>query len=302
MSVSKKTNLVGTALFTFCLFLAIVSQPTYGGRNLCLWKIHNGDATVYLLGSIHAMREDMYPLPEPILDAYQQSDTVVFEVDLTKLDKGKISSVMAEYGTYKTPGSIHDDLSPKTVDLLVSYLREAKISMDQVRGLRPWLLSVNIGVMELNRLGYETDLGLDQQLQQLALDQGKEIHELESFAQQVTILSGDPIEVQDLALRVSLLERHKVPDELMQMTAAWREGDADTMYQLTVDSMKEYPKLQSQMNRLVFSRNMKMIDKVREYLNTDGRYMVVVGALHMGGPQGLINLLAKDYEVIQVSY
>jgi len=86
------------------------------------------------------------------------------------------------------------------------------------------------------------------------------------------------------------------------MTAAWREGDADTMYQLTVDSVKEYPKLQSQMNRLVFSRNMKMIDKVREYLNTDGRYMVVVGALHMGGPQGLINLLAKDYEVIQVSY
>ena len=302
MLLNSRVRFIGGLFFACCLMLAVVIQPTSAARNLCLWKIHNGDATVYLLGSIHVMREDMYPLPGPILEAFNKSDTVVFEVDLSKLDREEMSRVMTELGTYEPPASIHDDLSPETIDLLVAYLRDAKISMDQVRGLKPWHLSLNIGVMELNRLGYETKLGLDQHLQSLAIQEGKEVRELESFIQQIMVLSSDPVDIQDLALRVSLLERDKVREDLNQMIAAWREGDADMMYQLTLDSVQGYPKLQSQMNRLVLSRNVKMTNKVREYLDTNSSYLVVAGALHMGGPQGIVNLLAKDYEIVQVSY
>ncbi len=302
MLSNREVRFMSSLFLACCLLLAVVIQPTYAARNLCMWKIQNGYTTVYLLGSIHAMREDMYPLPSPILDAFRKSDTVVFEVDLTKLDREEMSRVMAELGTYEPPAYINDDLSPETIDLLVTYLRDAKISMGQVRHLKPWHLSLNIGVMELNRLGYETELGLDQHLQNLAVQEGKEVRELESFIQQIRVLSSDPVDIQDLALRVSLLERDKVREDINQMIAAWREGDADMMYQLTLDSVQVYPKLQSQMSRLVLSRNVKMTNKVREYLDTNGNYLVVAGALHMGGPQGIVNLLAKDYEVVQVSY
>ena len=271
-------------------------------RNLSLWTIDHEDARVYLLGSIHAMKVDMYPLPSPIIEAFNASEVTVFEVDLTSMDRSRASKAMQTLGTYTPPASIKDDLQPATIDLLITYLREQKISLSQVRYMKPWHLSLNIGVMELTRLGYETELGLDHYLQKLAREQGKEVRQLESYAEQIRILSSDPVAIQDLALRVSLRERHTIKDELEQMIGAWRRGDVDMMYKLTLDSVKEYPLLQQQMNRLVSSRNEKMTTKIREYLATKRIYLVVAGALHMGGPDGIINLLAQDYEVKQVSY
>ncbi len=271
-------------------------------RKLCLWRIDNGEARVFLLGSIHAMKDEMYPLPGPITSAFEASEVVVFEVDLTRLNNREMSRVMAREGTYAPPASITDDLSPETVSLLDAYLDEAKISMDQIRYLKPWNLSLNIGVMELTRLGYKTELGLDQYLQKLAGDERKEIRELESFSEQIGILSSDPMDIQDLSLRVSLTERHRIQNDLEDMVSAWRGGDADRMYELTLESTRDYPRLQVQVDRLVLERNVRMAEKIRGYLGTSRNYLVVAGALHMGGPEGIINLLSEDFEVKQISW
>ena len=289
-------------LFTLLIVFFPVNQLHAQDRNLSLWKIVNDDNVVYILGSIHAMKEDMYPLPGPIMEAFETAEVTVFEVDLMQIDREEIVEIMKSRGSYEPPASIYDDLSDETTELLEEYLRETKINIDRVRYLRPWHLSLNIGVMELSRLGYKTELGLDQHLQHLAVKQGKEIQELESFDQQIKILYSDSIDIQDLSLRVSLRDRAKMAEELESMVVAWRNGDADQMYQLTLDSVSEYPELQSQMNRLVLSRNVKMVNKIRSYLEDGRNYLIVAGTLHMGGPQGIIKLLAKDYEVDQLSY
>lgn len=289
-------------LSTLVIVFLMNDQTLAQDRNLSLWKITNHDNVVYILGSIHAMKEDMYPLPGPVMEAFEASEVTVFEVNLMQIDRGKIMEIMKARGGYEPPASIYDDLSDETAELLADYLRETRISVDQVQYLKPWHLSLNIGVMELSRLGYKTELGLDQYLQKLAVQQGKEIRELESFDQQIKILSSDSLDIQDLSLRVSLRDRAKISEELESMVVAWGNGDADRMYQLTLDSVNEYPALQSQMNRLVLSRNVKMVSKIRSYLEDGRNYLVVAGALHMGGPQGIINFLAKDYEVEQLSY
>ena len=289
-------------MFKLLVALLLANQVLAQDRNLSLWKITNHNNVVYLLGSIHAMKEDMYPLPGPIMEAFQAAEVTVFEVNLTQIDRARIAEIMRKRGSYEPPASIYDDLSPETIELLANYLLESKISIDQVRYLKPWHLSLNIGVMELGRLGYKTELGLDQHLQQLALQHGKEIQELESFDQQIRILSSDSLDIQDLSLRVSLRDRADIEEELTLMVTAWHNGEPDRMYQLTLDSVKEYPELQSQMNRLVLSQNVKMVSKIRSYLDDGRKYLVVAGALHMGGPQGIIKLLAKDYEVEQLSY
>ena len=182
------------------LVFLLIDQTLAEDRNLSLWKITNHDNEVYILGSIHAMKEDMYPLPGPIMEAFDAAEVTVFEVDLMQIDRGEIAEIMKVRGSYEPPASIYDDLADETVKLLAEYLRETKISVEQVRFLKPWHLSLNIGVMELSRLGYKTELGLDQHLQQLAVLQGKEIQELESFDQQIQILSSDPLDIQDLSL------------------------------------------------------------------------------------------------------
>lgn len=289
-------------LFKLLIVFLLVDQTVAHDRNLSLWKITNHDNVVYILGSIHAMKEDMYPLPGPVMEAFRTSEITVFEVNLMQIDRGKIAEIMKARGSYEPPASIYDDLSIETEKLLADYLRESNIGVDQVRYLKPWHLTLNIGVMEFSRLGYKTKLGLDHHLQQLAVEHGKEIQELETFDQQIELLSNDSLAIQDLSLRVSLRDRAEIGEELESMVAAWRNGDADLMYQLTMDSVKEYPELQGQMNRLVLSRNIKMVGKIRSYLTEGRNYLVVAGSLHMGGAHGIINLLAKDYEVEQLSY
>ena len=271
-------------------------------RKLSLWQIDHGSSRVYLLGSVHLMKEDMYPLPEPITAAFNESDVVVFEIDLTEMDAKEIAGLMEQQGIYTPPASISDDLAPETLELLTDYLEEEGIRLDQVSQMKPWMLSLYISIMDLKQLGFKTELGLDQHLNQKALDLNKETDGLESAAQQISFLSGDHIEIQDLSLRAYLSERHQVQEETRQMISAWNSGDADELYDLAIDQILDYPELQNQMDRLILERNLNMVQKIRGYLDTQRKYLVVAGALHMGGPEGIIQLLSEDFTVEQISY
>lgn len=286
-------------LAMICLTGAVQADDS---RKLCLWQIDHGGSRVYLLGSVHLMKEDMYPLPEPITAAFNESDVVVFEIDLTEMDAKEIASLMEQQGIYTPPATISDDLAPETLELLTDYLEEEGIRLDQVSQMKPWMLSLYISIMDLKQLGFKTELGLDQHLNQKAMDLNKETDGLESAAQQISFLSGDQIEIQDLSLRAYLSERHQVQEETGQMISAWNDGDADELYDLAIDQIMDYPELQNQMDRLILERNLNMVQKIRGYLDSQRKYLVVAGALHMGGPEGIIQLLSEDFTVEQISY
>ncbi len=288
-------------LLACLVWCAGVSAAPSEPQKMSLWRLAEGGSTVYLLGSMHAMKEDMYPLPGSIMAAFDDAEVVVFEADLGRLTTDEISAIIREKGTYTPPASISGDLSDETSSLLVDYLREARISLDQVRYLKPWNLALNIGIIELTRLGYRTEFGLDQYLQRRARQEGKEIQELESFGEQIELLSGDPIELQDLSLRETLRTRSGIQDELAEMVLAWRSGNADLMYRLAVDSMAANPELAGQMDRLVTTRNHKMVARIRTFLREERNFLVVVGALHMGGSNGIVRTLSRDYKVEQMS-
>ena len=248
------------------------------------------------------MKPDMYPLAEPILDAFNKAEKVVFEVDLAKLDDDDTGLLMQQHGMYTAPDSIKRDLQPETLVLLEDYLTETGVDMDQINRMKPWYLMLTVGQLELNQLGFESAYGIDQYLQKRAADEGKEILQLETLQEQIEILSGDSMLIQDLSLRASLEERTSVQDDPNMLVEAWQQGAADKMLEMTLISTARYPELSGQMDSLIYKRNAKMVHKIREYADTIGTYLVVVGALHMGGEQGLVHLLSQDYDVTQLSY
>jgi uncharacterized protein YbaP (TraB family) len=65
------------------------------------------------------------------------------------------------------------------------------------------------------------------------------------------------------------------------------------MYELSAQSSMDHPELEAQLNRLLDDRNVAMVKKIDSYMATDDTYFVVVGALHMGGPRGILRLLAR---------
>ncbi|MCH8256996.1 MAG: TraB/GumN family protein [Proteobacteria bacterium] len=298
---NKPARVMG--FFAAVLFTALIfSNANSEDRRLCLWSFENDGTRIYLLGSMHAMKPDMYPLAAPIMEAFEAADKVVFEVDLTRLNAFEMNQVMRQKGMYKEPESIRNDLKPDTFSLLTDYLKANHMVLDQVERMKPWYLMLTIGQRELSHLGFEAELGIDRYLQQLALEKEKEILQLETFSEQIDILSGDPISLQELSLRASLEERQTIAQDLEDLLDAWKNGDADKMLELTLQSTARYPELKQQMDTLIYQRNIKMAYKIREYANTKGTYLVVVGALHMGGEEGIIKLLQDSYEVTQLTY
>ncbi|MCZ6503646.1 MAG: TraB/GumN family protein, partial [Gammaproteobacteria bacterium] len=275
---ARVMGILAAVLFGLLIFQNANSEQ----RHLCLWSFESDEARIYLLGSIHAMKPDMYPLASPIVEAFEKADKVVFEVDLTKLNAYEMNQVMQQKGMYASPDLIQNDLKPDTLLLLMEYLEANRMALDQVEQMKPWYLMLTIGQRELTRLGFDAELGIDRYLQQLALQEEKEILQLETFSEQIDMLSSDPMSLQELSLRVSLEERQTVAGDLKDLVDAWQDGDADKMLDLTLRSTRRYPELTKQMDTLIDKRNIKMTDKIHEYASTTGTYLVVVGALHMG--------------------
>lgn len=301
-STLNRDSWIARQITAIILGLLVLPFAYSGDRLLCLWYFENEGTRIYLLGSIHAMKPDMYPLADPILDAFEEAEKVVFEVDLMQLDAFEANLVMQRQGMYRFPDSLQHDLRPETMVLLNEYLADKDMKMSQVEWMKPWYLGLVIAQMELIELGYQSDYGIDQYLLELAAEKGKEILQLETFQEQVDILSRDPIFIQDLSLRASLEERSSVKDDLELLIEAWEQGAADRMLELTLVSTSRYPDLLEQMNSLIFERNLRMAHKIREFAASSGTYLVVVGALHMGGEKGLIQLLSQDFNVRQLTY
>lgn len=246
---------------------------------------------------MHALTPDFYPLYEEFDKAFEQADTLVVEVNLNAISEQEISIKLQQMGTYQT-GSLQENISPETLDLLKDYLNNTGQQLSAYNNLRPWFISLQISMQLLSSAGYDPELGIDQHYLYKAIGK-KEILELETFGEQMHILASDPAEIQDLSLRASLQEVDRTSSDLARLIAAWQKGDEDEIFRIATRPIRRYPALEVQLNRLIDARNMKMVDKIRQYLDRPGTYLVIVGALHMGGKNGIINLLRQDFEVIQ---
>lgn len=281
--------------------LVLLATLSAQAQSLSMWKVTGEHAEVYLLGSIHALRGEMYPLPEIIESTFDDADKIVFEVDLNKVTRGQIANVVQNRGIYPPGESIRSDLTPATLALLDEYLDRRRVDFDSVAMMRPWFLSINVGVRELQSLGYTPSNGIDQHFLSRAEEEGKEVHQLETFEAQIDLVASDPLPLQDLSLRLALEQIDVAGEQIETLVAAWREGDANLMYRLSLEETARYPELAAQNDRVILNRNHDMARGIREYVNGQGVTMVIVGALHMGGEDGILALLEKDFPVTQLS-
>lgn len=283
------------------LFAFVLLAPAARAEPLSLWHIEHGDAEVYLLGSIHVSNASIYPLPEPVENAFRAADTVVLEVDMRNVSEGEVQRLLGDYGVYPGPESVRSNISPSTLDLLLAHLDKRGVPFDQVKHMRPWFLSVNLVIAEMQRLGYSNTYGIDEHFLRKADEADKDVRQLETFSEQIRMLASDPPDLQELSLKAALEEMDSLESQIAALMSAWETGDVDAMYALSMGSTRRYPELERQMERLLDERNVRMVEKIEGYLQEDGVFLVIVGALHMGGERGLVALLRRDFEVTQIS-
>ena len=280
----------------FILLLAL----TLDAKSI-LYKVSSNSSTVYILGSIHLAKPELYPLDKAIEKAYTQSSVLVVELDPTSAKSMQvIQSSMMTAGMYPQGKSLKSELTPETYKALSSYLTKIGLSLDLMQPMRPWTVMLQISVMEMMRLGYNPELGIDQHFLSKAKRDNKSILEIESAEEQMALLSKEDKEFQDLLLRYTLEEMDEMEPLLNKMFKSWKAGDAKTLASVVDSSLVVDPRLTGIYDDLITKRNYKMTKKIQGYLKTKKDYFVVVGAGHVVGTEGIIKLLQKrGFSVVQ---
>ena len=253
------------------------------------YRISKGNEQHWLLGSIHAGKPSLYPLPDPVERAWQQSRALVMEVDMTHISQAQWQEMGAI--TRLVDGKTLKDHLP--MDLYRRTLNAAGqngLTEAMLAPLRPWFAAITLTQAALERTGYRGEFGVDQHFAKRANDGGKPIVGLETLLEQLGYLAsvGDN---QTLMLESTLDELPELEKGFTEVMAAWQNGDQATLINLLKEEMAP-PKLQAWLEQtLLAERNRNWVKK---WPGLPNESFIVVGALHLYGEQGLLALLEQQ--------
>ncbi len=260
------------------------------GKKSFLWMVRAEKGTVHLLGSIHLLKREMFPLDRKIEEAFERSDVLAVEANVRDGSGSERQRRLLQGALYPAGDTIENHISKETVELLRR--RFPDLPMDRMNRFKPWALAMTIAVLEYKKLGLDYEYGVDVYFLDKALN-GKKIRELENPDSVIATLDGFSDEYQDLFLRYTLLELDTVGEQTDRIIRAWAGGDAATMEEILLENIHEHPGLMPVFDALFFQRNGKMAAKIEGYLKEGGEFFVVVGAGHLVGEKGIIELLRR---------
>jgi uncharacterized protein YbaP (TraB family) len=294
--------------FVFIITLALLGligpypfiRPVFSqtGKNF-LWKVQSKNTIVYLLGSIHFLKKEFYPLHETIESAYGSSEVLVVEANVNDVGKLDLRALM-DKALYKEDDRLENHVSSETYQLIKKETRSLGMPPELADKQKPWLLALSLQALELVKLGYDPQHGVDYYF--LSKAQGKRrILELESLDEQIKLLSGFSDREQEMFLLYTLKTLRSLGGQVDILARAWASGDTETVESILTKGRREDGTLERIYEILLDERNTKMSSKIEGYLNSGGSYFIIVGAGHLVGKQGIVELLrAKGYSVKQL--
>lgn len=287
---------VAIALLTLCL---ICSQALPQEQHNFLWKVESETSTVYLLGSLHLFKKEFYPLNKAIEDAFEKSNILVVEANITDPSPKNLQKWM-EAALYSENDSVEKHVSKETFEFVRKEANRLGVPLDLIKRQRPWLLAITLEALSFIKLGFDPRYGIDAYFLTKAAGK-KKISELEGVDDQFALLSGLSNDDQELLLLLTLRDSSRLNEQMDQLVKAWTTGDAKSMESLVTKSLKEDPRMSSIFEKLFDRRNGEMASKIEKYLKTKETHFVVVGAGHLVGDKGIVEILKeKGYSIEQL--
>jgi uncharacterized protein YbaP (TraB family) len=256
-----------------------------------LWKVSDADNAVYLLGSFHLLKDDDYPLSPDIDAAFADAGRIVFEVapeDLADPDTGR---KFLEAARFEDGRTLSDVLDPRLREKLHRLLARQGSSIGQIDHYSPWYVNLSLMLGLSQSLGFRAEQGLDRYLMQQALDAGKPTSGLESIDDQLHALVASPMAEQVTGLEDFIDRPQEIPAELSSLHQAWRDGDVAKLDALTrLEMLDRTPQTYQVIN---VDRNEAWLPQLQQMLDDHRHldFLVVVGALHLLGEDGLVEKL-----------
>jgi len=283
-------------LFAICFVLilgssALPQETLSASQKTFLWKIQSKTNTVYVLGSLHYSKKEIYPLSEKIEKAFSESEILVVEADVNDTKKMDLQKLM-ERAFYQENDTLEKHVSTETYERVVKEAGGLGIPIELIKRQKPWFLAMTLVALESLKLGFDPNLGIDKYFLSKA-EGSKKILELESLDYQLGLLSGFSDKDQELLLLYTLNDLRILEQELEKLTKAWTTGDTKAMESILTRSVSEDKRLSPIFEKVVYERNEKMASRIEEFLQSKETYFVIVGAGHLVGSRGIIEILKR---------
>lgn len=289
------------AMIAAAVLLAVVSLSADGvlsQTKTSLWKVSDGKGTVYLLGSIHLLKEADYPLNEKIDRAFEEAEVVVFEVHPDSLEAPSVQTYILENALLGDGQTLQSALGDSVYAAATAKAESLGVDLAPMQMFKPWFVSVALSLAEMQKLGFDPSLGVEMHLAKMAEAAEKTIVGLETARYQLGLfVSLTPEEQRDLLMH-TLSQLSTIEVELEKIRTAWVTGDLESLQATLNRSFEEFPRIYE---ALVTKRNQNWVADIEGFLQQGKTCIVVVGVGHMPGDEGLIELLkAKGYKIEQV--
>ena len=266
-----------------------------------LWKVSDADNHVYLLGSFHLLKADDYPMPAEIDRAFEDAESLLFEIEPSEMTSPETLVTMQKYMAYEDGLSLSKVLPKATLERLGTLVSASGGSVQALEQSEPWAVSLGLVLGVSQAMGLQAELGLDRQLMERAAKAGKPVGGLETVEAQIKAMDSAPYPEQVQGLDEFLVDPKKAVQQLQDMHTWWRAGDVDRLdsgmrAEMAAKSPQSYKLLD-------VDRNDAWLPQIEKRLtdSTSDDTLVVVGTLHLLGADGLVEKLkARGYKVERV--
>jgi len=273
-----------------------------------IWRVTASDAqTMYLFGSIHAADEELYPLPDAIMNAFDDCDYLAVEADIIAFEQDMEALMSVAYALMYPEGStIADEIGEELHERakavmaeLESELAELGIPLEMLDRFRPYFWIQILTGIAIERVGLSLELGLDKYFLEKAKDRDMEILEVESIEEQLQLLIGFSQPLQ-AALLESYLDLDKTVSELKELYELWKQGDRRALEALFDSDTDDLPQelAAEYIDGLLTQRDLGMVEVAERYMTEGKTVFYIVGLAHMVGENGIVaQLIEKGYTV-----
>jgi uncharacterized protein YbaP (TraB family) len=294
---------LASLLLAFLALTALGTAHAQNDRRGFLFEVRKGSQTSLLFGTIHVGRPEFYPLPASRLSRFAAFDALVLEADVTDMTRAiNATQKFAMYG----PGEDGLDrrLPPDLLKRVDEVLARNQLDRAPMMRMKPWMLGTVLTLFEAAQAGYVPGLAAEAYVVRMAKSGNKPILEFEGIEQQFSLFESAPWATQVAFLEDSLkaVETNAARREINRIVQAWETADRPALERLLVELRSQTSAgARFTVDTILLGRHEAMVRRI-ETLMADGRnYLFAVGALHLVGPRGLVEMLkARGYTVTEL--
>ncbi len=270
--------------------LAAQDNPSTTTNHHSLWRIQGHSNVVYLLGSVHVLKPENFPLAAPLEAAFSNAQVAVFETDVIKLEEPQVQIQLMSKAQLPAGETLQQHLSAQTYAAFTNHARQSGLPLELLQSMKPAMAAMMLEIVELTKLGADPANGVDQYFAHRAVKEGKQLIGLETVDFQIDLITGFAPDEDELVMKTSLKDLDKTRQMYGDIIAAWQAGDSAAIEKLLNEALFEAPAIYK---RLVADRNKTWVPRIEELLRGGKDAIVIVGAAHLVGAEGVVELLKK---------